>query len=209
MCDECKIVDVSEESLQKAAHILRQGGVVVFPTDTVYGLGCLLTNADAVQRIYEIKGRPTQMPLIAMLATPDSWSAVARELSPVAKQLIRRWWPGPLTVIAPARSDIPARVLGDGTTIGMRIPDHLIALRLFQLVGKPLATTSANLSGHPAKCDAHEVAQELGHLVDLIINAGTCPHGKASTVVDCTTTPPTILREGPITRRELLASSSD
>jgi L-threonylcarbamoyladenylate synthase len=201
--DNGRIRQADREALTEAARILSSGGVIAFPTDTVYGLACDLFNQAAVERVYQIKGRPAQLPLIAMFAEPGEWARVASALPASARYFIERCWPGPLTIIVPAREDIPAIVLGGGTTIGMRIPDHTIARELLRLAARPLATTSANLSGHPAACTAEEAAQQLGDAVDLILDAGHCPGGQASTVVDCTVEPPKILREGPITEEML------
>ncbi|HEY3376083.1 MAG TPA: L-threonylcarbamoyladenylate synthase [Armatimonadota bacterium] len=194
---------MNAETLAEAAAVLRRGGVVAFPTDTVYGLCADLFSVAAVTRIYEIKGRPQRMPLIAMLAEAAQWERVAASLPATAQAYIARWWPGPLTIIAPARAEVPAIVLGGGATIGMRVPDHGATLALLQQVEFPLATTSANRSGSPAACSAAEVAVQLDGLVDLILDAGVCQQGQASTVVDCTTDPPTIVREGPVTRADL------
>lgn len=192
-----------ESALAQAAEIIAGGGVIAFPTDTVYGLGCDLFNVQAVQRIYAIKERPGGMPLIALFADAAQWPQVAAALPPGVEALMARWWPGPLTLIVPARADVPAMVLGGGTTIGMRIPDHPIALSLLKACHRPLATTSANISGAPAACMVQEVAGQLEAQVDLILDGGACPGGMASTVLDCTTVPFTIVREGPVTRADL------
>jgi len=193
------ICPADEIGLARAVEVIVHGGVIAFPTDTVYGLGCDLFNTGAVERIYAIKGRPARLPLIAMFAEIEQWPRVAAALPKMARVFMDRWWPGPLTLIVPARADIPARVLGGGTTIGMRIPDFAVARQLLRLVDRPLATTSANRSGRPAGCTANEVAESLGDAVDLILDGGPSPQGVASTVVDCTTDPPRVLREGPIT----------
>lgn len=191
--------------IARAAAVLAEGGVLVCPTDTVYGLACDLWQREAVQRIYAIKGRPAHLPLIAMFADPAAWPAVASSLPASAATLMRAGWPGPLTLIVPARTDLPPEVLGGGTTIGMRIPDHAVARALLAAAGRPLATTSANPSGRPAARTVEEAQQALGDAVDLYLDAGPSPVGAASTVVDCTTTPPTILREGPVGRDRLAA----
>lgn len=192
------ICPADDAALAHAARILAQGAVIAFPTDTVYGLCCDLFDREAVGRIYDIKGRLAHLPLIAMVAGYDEWPEVAASLPEYVRDLMDRWWPGPLTIILPARADIPPEVLGGGHTIGLRIPDHPAALRLLQLSDRPLATTSANLSGRPAAVTAADVAMQLGDLVELILDAGPAPGGLASTVLDCTVTPPMILREGPI-----------
>ncbi|MHB0938576.1 MAG: L-threonylcarbamoyladenylate synthase [Armatimonadota bacterium] len=191
------------DALADAARILTAGGVIAFPTDTVYGLACDLFNEEAVDRIYRIKARPAYLPLIAMLAEAEAWPQVASLLPESARRFMARFWPGPLTIIVPARKDIPAIVLGGGETIGMRIPDHDTARQLLRLAGRPLATTSANLSGQPVACTAQDADTQIGDAVDLILDVGPCPGGQASTVVDCTVEPPKILREGPITAEML------
>ncbi len=201
--DQRKLCLADAESIARAARLLERGAVIAFPTDTVYGLCCDLFNRRAVARLYEIKGRPAHMPLIAMFADSAQWRQVASARPDPAGELMRRWWPGPLTIILPARADIPPEVLGGGDTIGTRIPNLPIALQLLRQVGRPLATTSANRSGQPATTSATAVAEELGEQLDLILGGGHSPGGIASTVVDCTTTPPAILREGPITAEML------
>lgn len=198
-----RIIRADDVALVNAAQVIAGGGVVAFPTDTVYGLCCDLYNAQAVQRIYAMKERSGGMPLIAMFAESEQWSLVASSLPAGVQELMTRWWPGPLTLVVPARQDIPAVVIGGGSTIGVRIPDHQVALHLLRLCGRPLATTSANLSGQPAACTVDEVAAQLDGQVDVILDGGTCNDRQASTVLDCTTTPFTILREGPITRTDL------
>jgi L-threonylcarbamoyladenylate synthase len=191
-----RYLPATPESIARAAQLMADGGVVAFPTDTVYGLACDLFNAAAVRRIFEIKGRPHRMPLIAMIADLAQWALVAESVPSGARILSERWWPGPLTIIVPAHAGIPAEVLGGGNTIGVRIPDHPVALELLRQAGRPLATTSANRSGDPAACTADDVTAALGDAVDLILDAGPSPQGVPSTVVDCTVTPPRILREG-------------
>ena len=199
MAAEALIRKADDRALTDAARALAHGGVVAFPTDTVYGLACELFNEKAVHQIYRIKGRPAHLPLIAMLASIEQWSQVGASLPDVALRYMERYWPGPLTIIIPAREDIPKSVLGEGTSIGLRIPDLFAARRLLFLAGKPLATTSANRSGQPAACTAEEVAHQLATSVDLILDGGPCMGAVPSTVVDCTVDPPRILREGPIT----------
>ena len=203
MADDVVICSADAAGVTRAAAVIRAGGVIAFPTDTVYGLGCDLLNPAAVARIYAIKGRPAHLPLIAMLADAEQWPRVAVALPDAARALMARWWPGPLTLIVPARADLPAQVLGGGASIGIRIPDHPAALALLRAVDCPLATTSANQSGHPAGMTALEVADELGCLLDLILDGGDAPGGIASTVLDCTQQPPVILRAGPISREML------
>ena len=203
MGEKTEILTASEAALIRAAHAIAHGGVVAFPTDTVYGLCCDLFNVSAIHRIYRIKERAEKMPLIAMYAETAQWPRVAASLPLGTRELIDRWWPGPLTLIVPAHFDVPAEVLGGGNTIGMRIPNNPVTLQFLRLCARPLATTSANMSGQPSACTAAAVAAQLDGKVDLILDGGACNEGMASTVLDCTTTPMTILREGPITRVDL------
>jgi len=191
------------QALTRAAELLVRGGVIAFPTDTVYGLACDLFNPQAIARVYAIKGRPAHLPLIAMIADADQWELVAAALPGAARTLIQRWWPGPLTLILPARADVPPEALNRGVTIGVRIPNHPVARALLRQAGRPLATTSANLSGQQSPQTARAVAEQLHNTVDLILDDGPSPFGSASTIVDCTTDPLTILRDGPITREML------
>lgn len=195
---DCEILPISIAALQRAVTVLHEGGVVAFPTDTVYGLCCDLYNEAAVAKIYHLKGRPARMPLIAMFAEMEDWSLVAESVSPAALQYMKKWWPGPLTIIVPARPDIPELVLGGGTTIGMRIPDNNAALQLLRLFQRPLATTSANLSGQPVASSADEIRAQLDGQLDMILDAGPSAGGVASTVVNCAVDPPIIIREGPV-----------
>ncbi len=194
-----RCVSATPEVIAHAAQVVADGGVIAFPTDTVYGLACDLYNAAAIRRVFTIKSRSRAMPLIAMIADTSQWEAVAATVPSGARILSERWWPGPLTIIVPAHKHVPAEALGGGTTLGVRIPDHPIALELLRQVNRPLATTSANRSGEPAACSAQEVANALGDMVDLILDAGPSTQGVPSTIVDCTVTPPRILREGKLT----------
>jgi len=195
----CMIQAADDRALVDAARIINEGGVIAFPTDTVYGLACDLFNRAAVERIYAIKGRPAHLPLIAMFSYAEQWPLVAASAPESARRYMERFWPGPLTIIVPAREDIPKIVLGNGMTIGMRIPNCFAARRLLFLADIPLATTSANRSRHTPACTASEVAQQLGDAVDLILDAGPCPGAVPSTIIDCADDPPKIIREGPIT----------
>ena len=179
------------EGLTRAAHLLRSGGVVAFPTDTVYGLGADASDEVAQKRIFAIKGRPVGMPLILMAAAEsqlEGWVHIDTR----AEQFIRRWWPGPLTVILHATG---------GRTMGVRIPQNEVALELLRAAG-PLMTTSANLHSKEPAMTADE-ASELGGLA-AVIDGGRAPGGTASTVLDLTGPDPHILREGAISATDLL-----
>jgi L-threonylcarbamoyladenylate synthase len=185
------VLTPDRDGLTRAAQLLRGGGVVAFPTDTVYGLGADAADDLAQRRIYQIKGRPVGLPLILMAAA-ESQLAGWVHIDTRVEGIIRRWWPGPLTVILHA--------LGGGT-LGVRIPDHEVALQLLRASG-PLMTTSANLHGK----DPAMTAEEAGELPGLtaILDGGRAPGGTASTVLDLTGPEPHILREGAISARDLL-----
>lgn len=188
--------------LEQANHILRAGGLVAFPTDTVYGLGAMLFDAQAVEQLYIVKGRDAAKAIAVLLGSEADLSQVARELGGIAARLAHRFWPGPLTLVVPAHLDLPAN-LSPLPTVGVRMPDHPVALALLHLTG-PLAVTSANLSGQPSTRTAEEVYAQLGGLIPLILDDGQTPGGLPSTVVDCTGTELVILRQGPISEQQLI-----
>jgi L-threonylcarbamoyladenylate synthase len=185
------VLTPDRDGLTRAAQLLRGGGVVAFPTDTVYGLGADAADDLAQRRIYQIKGRPVGMPLILMAAA-ESQLAGWVHLDSRAEEIVRRWWPGPLTVILHARG---------GGTLGVRIPNHDVALELLRASG-PLMTTSANLHGKDPAMTAGEAAELPG--LTAILDGGPAPGGTASTVLDLTGPEPHILREGAISTQQLL-----
>jgi L-threonylcarbamoyladenylate synthase len=195
-------VDVSQLQIEKGAAILRQGGVIAFPTDTVYGVGADAFNARAVKRIYTIKNRPEDRQLPLLIANVDNLTALAEPIPEIARFLAGQFWPGGLTLVLPRKDSVP-RYLASGPSIAVRIPNHPVCLALIRRLGNPLVGTSANISGQPAPLTAEEVRQELGEKIDLIVDGGRCRGGKESTVADATHEPPTILREGIIPAREI------
>lgn len=193
----------SPEALEQALHVLRQGGLICFPTDTVYGVGAHGLQEEAIRRIYQAKGRSFEKAIALLLASEEQVQQVSAGLTPAGRRLAERYWPGPLTLVLPRHPGVPAILSPGRATIAVRIPDHPITLRLIQMLGAPLAATSANRTGHPDPVTAEDVLHELGDRVDLILDGGPCKGGLASTVVDLTTDPPTILRPGPIPAEEL------
>ncbi len=194
--------------LQEAARLLRAGGVVAFPTDTVYGLGAHAFQPAAVARLYTIKGRPWSQAIPLLLAEPTDIHLVTPvEHVPLAAQrLMAAFWPGALTIVLPRGPAVPDVVTAGGDTVALRVPDHPLARQLIALVGAPLATTSANLSGQVEPVTAEEVAHGLGTRVDaILVGRGRCPGGVPSTVVAVAHGELTILRVGPISRADLLA----
>ena len=192
---ESEKLDVLQREIEKGVNILQKGGVIAFPTDTVYGLGADAFNAAAVRRIYQIKTRPKRLQLPLLIADIEQLTVLARPIPQIAQLLARRFWPGGLTLVLPKTVSVPAHV-APGPTIAVRIPDHPVCMALIRRLGNPIIGTSANISGQPAALTAQEVGQQLGEAIDFIINGGKCTGGKESTVVDVTRESPIILRQG-------------
>lgn len=192
-----------QKQVEEAISILKEGGIVAFPTDTVYGLGASISIPQAVERVYEVKERPKNMPLPLLLADKSQISEVAEPVPPIAWLLAERFWPGALTIVLFKSKSVPDIVTGGGKTVAIRIPAHPTPIALIQGVGTPIVGTSANLSGKPSALTAEEVHAQLDGKVDLIIDGGRCLGGKESTIVDLTGETPLILREGAISQEEL------
>ncbi|MBI3176844.1 MAG: threonylcarbamoyl-AMP synthase [Chloroflexi bacterium] len=193
----------SPVALVWASEILRTGGVIAFPTDTVYGLAAMAFDAQAVQRLYIIKGRTTDKSIPVLVGQLTDLAKVAASLPQAAEKLARAFWPGALTLVVPKHSALPKEV-ASGNTVGARMPDHPSICALMRLTG-PLAVTSANRSGSPNPLTAEDVMAQLDGYVDLLLLGGACPGGQPSTVVDCTANPPAILRHGPVTDEAIFA----
>ncbi|HSN76469.1 MAG TPA: L-threonylcarbamoyladenylate synthase [Anaerolineae bacterium] len=191
------------DALEQAASILLAGGLVAFPTDTVYGLGALVWNPASVARIYWAKDRPSEKAIPVLLADLEQTKLLGAEPSSQVRRLAERFWPGPLTLVLPCGPHVPEIVTAGTRTVAVRVPDHPVALRLFELVGQPLAVTSANRSGHTSHLTAGEVMAQLAGRIDAVIDGGACPGGVPSTVLDLTTTPARVLRQGPVTAADL------
>jgi len=195
-------MDALQALVKEGVEILKEGGIVAFPTDTVYGLGADAFNPEAVGRIYEVKERPRHLSFPLLLDDILQISWVAQPLSGIALFLAKRFWPGGLTLVLAKAASLPS-YLSSGSTIAVRVPGHPVCLALIQGLGGPLIGTSANISGMPAALTADEVREQLGEKADLIIDGGKCPSGKESTVVDVTGEVPVILRQGIITQDEI------
>ncbi|MEM3737142.1 MAG: L-threonylcarbamoyladenylate synthase [Candidatus Bathyarchaeia archaeon] len=193
------ILRVSEESLERAAGVVRGGGLVIYPTDTVYGLGCNPFDEPAVTRLLKVKGR-VDKPLPILVGSLEDAAELA-ELSTVAYKVVERYWPGALTLVVRAKVKLPGIKLG---SVGLRMPGHRVALKLIRLCGGSLVGTSANISGMPSPLTAEEAASQLGDKVDLIIDGGRTSLGLSSTVLDLTGDRPKVLRAGPVAPAELL-----
>ncbi|HEY75520.1 MAG TPA: threonylcarbamoyl-AMP synthase [Thermoflexia bacterium] len=200
-----EVIRASEKgAVERAAEVLRDGGLVVFPTDTVYGLAAHPGDRQAVARIYEAKGRNTSRPIALLLSDLEHLPTVAVLPDPILP-LTRRFWPGGLTLVLPKTEAVPP-VVSPGPTVGVRIPDLDLARAIIRAAGGVLAVTSANLSGQPAALTAQEALEQLEGRVELIVDGGPCQGGVPSTVVDCTVWPPAILREGAIPETEIQAA---
>jgi L-threonylcarbamoyladenylate synthase len=182
-------------------EILDSGGLVAFPTDTVYGLGCLAHDTGAIEKIYEAKVRPAEKALPILIGRIEDLQKITTEFPPIAKKLARRFWPGPLTLVLPKHPDLPES-LSDSLTIGVRIPDHQVALKLLLAAG-PMAVTSANLSGHASPRTAGQVLAQLNGLIEGVLDGGETPGGLPSTVVNCLGAEAVVLREGPVSRKDI------
>lgn len=189
--------------LREAGAVLRNGGLVVIPTETVYGIAADALNPEAVLRLRAAKQRAETKPLPVMVSGLADAGAFARHVPPLAHTLMVRFWPGPLTIVLEAGDTVPDAVHSGSGKVGLRAPDHTVAQGVLREAGCPLVLTSANLSGEPPARTAEDAERELVGRVDLILDAGTCPLGEASTVLDLTISPPAILREGALPR-ELL-----
>lgn len=188
-------------SYQRAVDILKDGGVVAFPTETVYGLGALATDAVAVQRIFEAKGRPSDNPLIVHIGNKEDVNNYAVDVPENAGKLMDAFWPGPLTLVFHKKPGVIAENVTPGfDTVGIRMPDHPVALNLLRTLDGPLAAPSANRSGKPSPTEAAHVMTDLDGRIPLIVDGGRTGVGVESTVLDMTANPPEILRPGGVTR---------
>ncbi len=195
----------TDAALDRAIEVIRRGGLVAIPTETVYGLAADALDEEAVDGIFRAKGRPASNPLIVHVAN----EAMARELAaawpPAAAAIASAFWPGPVTVVVPRARCVPDIVTAGGDTVALRCPAHPIARRLIERSGIPLAAPSANRSERLSPTTAHHVLESLGNRIDLILDGGPCDRGIESTVIDCTTSPPRILRPGPLTKAAIEA----
>ncbi|MDR3296295.1 MAG: threonylcarbamoyl-AMP synthase [Clostridiales Family XIII bacterium] len=196
-------VDAARAAVGRAAGILRGGGLVAFPTETVYGLGADAFNEAAVRKVYAAKGRPQDNPMIVHIARASDVGALTSALSPDMVKLIECFWPGSLTLIVKKRADVPAAVTGGLDTVAVRMPDDPVAAELIRQAGTPVAAPSANLSGKPSPTKAAHVIRDLGGRIDVILAGGECRVGIESTVLDLSGETPVILRPGAVTADQI------
>lgn len=198
-----ELLTADDAAIERAVELLRQGKLVAFPTETVYGLGADASNAEAVRGIFSAKGRPADHPLIVHIGNPGQLSAWAASIPESARRLAERFWPGPLTLILKKRPEVPDEVTGGQDTVGLRIPNNPVALRLLQAFGGGIAAPSANRFKRISPTQAHHVAEELDGRVDLILDGGPCHIGVESTIVDLSGNKPRLLRPGSISQADI------
>ena len=207
---ETQIISVSEEQLiekdawlRLAGDILKSGGLVAFPTETVYGLGGDGLNRESSKKIYEAKGRPSDNPLIIHIAHMNDLELLVKEVTPQAKQIAESFWPGPLTMILPKSDSVPLETTGGLNTVAVRMPSHKVARKLIEYAGGYIAAPSANVSGKPSPTLAKYVIEDMDGRIDMIIDGGEVGIGLESTIIDLTVEPPQILRPGFVTEEML------
>ncbi len=192
-----------QRQIDRGISILKRGGIVAFPTDTVYGLGACANLHQAIERVYQVKERPRSMALPLLLAHTLQISEVAEPVPPIAWLLAHTFLPGALTIVLHKSNSVPDIITDGGLTVAVRIPAHPIPVALADGLRMPIVGTSANLSGTPSVLTADRVYSQFGDKIDLVIDGGRCPGGRESTIVDVTGKTPVVLREGAISREEL------
>ncbi|CDI48363.1 L-threonylcarbamoyladenylate synthase [Clostridium tetani] len=201
---ETKVIKIHEDKLEnkilkECGEALRNGKLVVFPTETVYGLGANALKEDAVKKIFEAKGRPQDNPLIVHISELEEIAPLVEEVPKIAYKLMEKFWPGPMTIILPKSSLVPSRTSGGLNSVGIRMPSNKIARKLIKEAKVPIAAPSANISGRPSPTNIETCIEDLKGKVDYIIGGEKCDVGVESTVIDCTIYPPCVLRPGGIT----------
>ena len=194
---------IKDDDFQQAGEILREGGLVAFPTETVYGLGANGLDTDAMDKIYAAKGRPSDNPLILHVPNAESIKPLVKEIPNTAKILIEAFWPGPLTITLPKSDLVPDRATGGLDRVALRCPDHAVCRNILELAGVPIAAPSANISGRPSPTSAQAVYDDMNGRIPYIVDAGICTIGVESTVVEVRDDGVTILRPGGITKEML------
>lgn len=203
-----KDIENDNNYIEEAANIIKSSGIVAFPTETVYGLGANALDSEAVSKIFKAKGRPQDNPLIVHVANKDI-SELVLNIPEIANELMNKFWPGPLTIIFEKNSIIPDITSAGLNTIGIRMPNNEIALKLIELSDRPIAAPSANISGRPSPTEVERCVEDLSGKVDYILGGYRSEVGVESTIVDCTVNPPVILRPGGITLEMLRGIHSE
>jgi L-threonylcarbamoyladenylate synthase len=202
-----KVPDALDQ-VKKAVSVLRSGGVIAMPTDTLYALTAAAEDAPAVRRVFEIKGRQEGRPLPLFVSGLEMAQRIA-EVGETASRLAAQFWPGQLTIVVPKRQDFESEALAGSSTVALRQPDNAVACAVVEALDRPVTGTSANLSGGPDPVSAADVRAQIGDRIDLILDTGPCDHGVGSTIVDCTGTEPVILRQGAIPSDRVFAALRD
>jgi L-threonylcarbamoyladenylate synthase len=193
-----------EAAYSQCREVIASGGVIAYPTDTFYGLGADPDNPAAVKRLFGIKGRQKDQPVLLLIADPADAGRWAAEITPGAAEIMKRYWPGPLTLVFTARGGVLPELTAGTGTIGLRVPGSVLARDLIRFLGHALTGTSANLSGRSSLRTAQETAEEIGSLVDLVLDGGETAGGAASTVLDVTADAPRLIRAGAVPVRDIL-----
>ncbi len=200
------VISASEpQSAGVAANFLRDGGLVAVPTETVYGLAAIATDEAAVERIYEVKGRPDTKPISLLVSSMQQVESLCTDVPEAAYALAEAFWPGPLTMILRKNACVPDIVTAGGDTVGVRSPDHAATLRIIELTGQALAAPSANYSGQPSPVSAGEVLDYFDGSIQCVVDGGRCQVGVASTIVDLTSKPASVLRHGGLEEERIRA----
>ena len=199
-----RISDISDDKWTLLSQEIKKGSLIIYPTDTVYGLGAVITNEQSINNVYLAKSRSFSSPLIALLSSVDKVEEVAYVSDKnLLKKLAKAFWPGALTVILKRKEHIPSIMVSGGDTIGVRIPNLDLAIKIIDLAGGILATTSANISGEATPKSYDELSEAIKSKVDILIDSGECKLGEASTIIDLTSDVPKILRKGAISIEEI------
>jgi len=191
------------DTIQAVVQVIRNGGVVAFPTSTLYGLGADADNPQAVERIFDIKGRQYNQPLLVLIGDASWLPGLVHEIPPKAVILMEAFWPGGITIVFNASERVPGRLTGDTGKIGIRVPKHPVAAAIVAELATPLTGTSANLSGRGSCSDISCLAEQVAGQLDGVVDAGPLKGGRGSTIIDVTFDPPRILRQGTISEKEI------
>ena len=196
--------NINFDTLIQPANVIKSGGIVVFPTETVYGIGANGLNENAVKRLYEVKQRPFNKPISLLVNSIDMINEIAKDITELEYDLMRKFFPGPLTIILKKKDIVPNIVTANSNTVGVRMPANETALKLIEYAGVPIATPSANISGKPSATNLKEVMENFGEEVDYYIDGGPSKIGIASTIVQVIDEVPHILRQGSISKEEIM-----
>ena len=192
------------DKLKEISQIIKNGGIVVFPTETVYGIGTNGLNKEAISRLYEVKQRPTNKPISLLVSSIDMAEMVAKDITDMEYKLMEKFFPGPLTIILKKKSNVPDNLTNNTDTVGVRMPDNIIAKELIEYANVPIATPSANISGKPSGTDINTIMNDFKDKVDYYIDGGKSKLGIGSTIVKLENGYPVILREGSISKKQIL-----